>query len=480
MTKDPSDRTTGWRVLHLGLGRFHRAHQAVYFQRYNELKNTSHVARDSSKIEVTSFSMRSNEARDEMRNVGLKYLVVETSRDQSAVRFIDCIGEVGSLLSDFDLFLHRMSDPQTQIVTLTITEKGYCLDLNGDLDMAQAVGPSSRHGARSDQRSASHSAISALAAGLHARAVRATSMGTKAPLTIVSCDNMHANGQRLERAVRQFLEIKNETATIEFLKTHVRFPSTMVDRIVPALTKADHQRFERENNVQSPALVATEEFSQWVIEDQFAGQRPELEIVGVEFTKDITAFEKRKLRLLNATHSLLAYSGMLAGHQFVHEAIQDPAIRTLAHQLITNDAGPLLDFEGVSEGLKNYETQIIRRFENNRLPHQLKQIAADGSLKIPLRLLPTIEEQIKKGFEPTAAGAAVVNWMLFIHRELSKSMSGESNILSDPKTEIFKGVWTRDRMNFVSQMAVRPEFFGSLASNPHWPNLVTKILTRSI
>lgn len=435
-------------ILHLGLGRFHRAHQAVYFQRLAEEFGDT-------KWTITAFSMRTPDARDAMIAVDYKYPVIETDRESSRVRWIDRIKEVGCLGPDRELFLLRMADPALELVTLTITEKGYCLDVSGNLDLAS---PEVKADLASPE--VPKTAIGALAHGLAYRFSKSADSTRK--LTILSCDNLRANGDRLKNAVVSFLEASGRTDVVALVREHVCFPCSMVDRIVPALSNEQRQKFETLAGLKHPELVATETFSQWVIEDRFARPRPALDKVGAEFVRDVRAHEEMKLRLLNAAHSFMAYVGLMRGHSYVHEVMGDPELREWIEELVYEEAGPMLPSD---VDWKSYADRVLSRFENSKLPHALKQIAMDGSVKIPQRILPTIEESIRSGKESPACDMAVASWISFLHRELGPD---GGHAVSDPIASRLKGLWQPDQTKWLKKIATDQQIFGALAGDPGW------------
>jgi fructuronate reductase len=360
-------------VLHLGLGRFHRAHQAVYFQKLADLGD--------SRWGVTAFSMRSPGARDELRRLGMRYRVVEwagTQRDEKQIESVRACGDAGA---DRPQWEATFCDPATRVVTLTVTEKGYTLDASGLLDERHA---DIVHDLAHPQ--APRSAVGILVRGLALRHRAGAS-----PLSIRSCDNQRDNGGKLSRAGRAFAALAGHHADVVGASA---FPCTMVDRIVPAGVPG------------APAdEIATEHFSQWVVEDAFAGLRPEWERAGVEFVPDVRPYEDMKLRLLNAAHSLMAYHGLLADHRYVHEAVRDPAIRARVLRL-WGEVTPLLELPA-GHDTTAYCARLLERFDNPKLPHALAQIAADGSVKLPQRLWPTIEEARRRG---TPHGETLAAW----------------------------------------------------------------------
>ena len=349
----------GYKIIHLGLGRFHRAHQAVYFQKLN------------ANIHVTAFSMRSPEVRDQLRTVQNRYPVLEIAKDKTEVRWIDCIRESYFVGEDEHQLWALFASPEVHWVTLTVTEKAYVTA--GDT-------------------------IRILVEGLkHRQAINL-------PLTVLSCDNLRENGSKLKELV-----LNAASADLKiWIEKNVSFPNTMVDRIVPALDPEKVLELQKQNNINNPELLATETFSQWVIEDNFKTERPALEKVGVQFVKDVRPFEEMKLRLLNASHSLIAYAGLIKGYSYVHEAIRDAEILAKVKGLYS-EVIPLLEVP-VSFNVEKYVEQLINRFDNPLLPHQLRQIAMDGSQKLPQRILPSKKIALEKNILTPNLDAALDAW----------------------------------------------------------------------
>lgn len=377
------------KILHLGLGRFHRGHQAVYYQRLAETFGET--------WDVIALSMRSPGARDELREAGFSYPVLELSANREDVIHVNVIKEALDAQEDFERVLTCFKDPAVQIITLTITEKGYCLKSDGTLDLEN---PGIKHDLSHPENP--QTAIGLLALGLRMRNTN---------ITVLSCDNLRENGSKLRNALRVFLKEDLNFAS---------FPNTMVDRIVPSLDPVKAREFSLKYKVPE-YLIATEVFSQWVIEDDFKGERPKLEKVGVEFVKDVRPFEEMKLRLLNASHSYLAYAGTLKGYDFVHEAIADDELRNDVETLMLKEVGPLLKMD-----VKEYAHTLLERFKNDKLPHKLRQIAMDGSQKIPQRIIPSLLEAESS----RVLTKAVAAWLSFLWLE-------RNGKIDDPKSAEF-------------------------------------------
>ncbi|WP_106478860.1 mannitol dehydrogenase family protein [Phytohalomonas tamaricis] len=425
-------------IVHLGLGAFHRAHQAVYLQRcLNDSDNDSSNDSDAGRWGVCSANIRSNRALvDQLREAGYRYHVAEYGDSEHVtLREIDVIQEAlftgqdksGVWGDDLDVLLDRMAAPETRIVTLTVTEKGYYLSpAEGRLredDSSIAADIANPERPRT-------------APGLIVAALRRRREQGLPPFAVLSCDNMPDNGRRTRAAVVQLAARQDEggqgEGLAEWIEANVAFPSSMVDRIVPAMTDASFDQL-RELGCDDDAAVVCEAFSQWVVEDDFPQGRPQWEHVGVEMVDDVGPFETMKLRMLNGSHSLLAYVGTMAGFATVAEAIADPAMAGFIHRYMTEEAAPTLDMPvGVDVG--GYAEQLVARFGNDSLKHRLQQIAMDGSQKLPQRLLHGAEQCLseERSIDCTALGIAA--WIRYTK---GVDANGETFDVSDPLREIY-------------------------------------------
>ena len=230
------------------------------------------------------------------------------------------------------------------------------------------------------------------------------------PIAILCCDNLPANGETTARVVTGFAALRdNELA--RYIATEIAFPSTMVDRIVPATTDADRQDVSRQTGVEDAWPVVTEPFSQWVIEDRFPAGRPAWEIAGAQIVADVRPFELMKLRMLNGSHSILAYLGYLSGHAHVSEAVANPHLRELIHGFMTDEVMATLP-PGLGD-LAAYRDLLLQRFANSALKHRTWQIAMDGSQKLPQRLLSTIRARLAAGLPAQRAILGVAAWLRY-------------------------------------------------------------------
>jgi fructuronate reductase len=398
-------------IVHFGIGAFHRAHQSVYT---DDAMNAG--ARDWG---ILGVSLRSPTVADQMNPQDGLYSVTAKSGDTRATRIIGAIQKVVVAPNAPEDVIKALASPHTHIVTFTITEKGYCRAPNGGLDPILADDTS---------------VFAYLYLGLAAR--RVAGLGG---LTLLSCDNLAHNGKQLERLLGAYLAARDEGLAAWVTQT-CTFPSSMVDRIVPATTSADLDAVQTElGGLFDRAHVTTEPFSQWVIEDKFAGPRPPWEDHGAILVDDVAPYESAKLRMLNGAHSALAYLGLKAGHCFVNEAVGDPDIRPLIDALMRNEAAPTVD-KAPGQDLDAYADALLARFDNSALNHRLSQIGMDGSQKIPQRWLETLTWHRARGAECPAIMAALQAW--FAH------IKGANGPVEDPRAdelasiELGQDMWT--------------------------------------
>ncbi|UAK26135.1 mannitol dehydrogenase family protein [Sphingomonas nostoxanthinifaciens] len=376
-------------VVHLGIGAFHRAHQAAIFDRM--------LADGDLRWGVSGVSLRSPAVREQLApQDGLYTLVVRDGEDER-LRVIGAVREVLVAPEDPEAVIARLASPDLHLVTLTITEKGYKL-VGGQLNRDD---PDVAH----DLADPAHptTAVGFLVAGLARR--RAAGLG---PVTILSCDNLPHNGVLLGRAAIDFAAA-TDPALARWIEGEVRFPQSMVDRIVPATTDADIAALAQRLGVEDRAMVKAEPFLQWVIEDRFSGEAPPFARHGVQLTDAIAPWEEAKLRLLNGAHSAIAYLGGLAGIEFVHQVVARVEGRLLVEAIWDESAAtlsppPELDVE-------NYRTALMARFANGALEHRTHQIAMDGSQKLPQRLLAPIAVRLERALPIPMLALAVAAWM---------------------------------------------------------------------
>ncbi len=377
-------------ILHLGIGAFHRAHQAVFTE--------DAIRKAGGNWGIIGASLQRPDVPDALAAQDCLY-TVETLGAAASHRVMGVMKAALFAPRDAQALRAALAAPAIHAVTLTLSEKGYCLDGRGDLDLAH---PDIAADLAAPQ--APRSAMGWLALGLELR--RKAGSG---PVTIISCDNLQSNGARLEGAVRTFAA-RVFPQLDAWLEANTAFPLTLVDCIVPAASDAHRARVATALGLQDAASVQREPFAQWVIQDKFAGPLPPWGEVGAQIVEDVDAYQRIKLHVLNTAHSALAYLGIPRGHVFVRQAIADSDLRNHLDVLIAQEIAPALHPLDVAA----YWKTVVARFENPMVDHRLGQIAEDGSLKLPQRLFPMLLHNAGRGM-PIAAMAGIVRaWLMLM------------------------------------------------------------------
>ena len=291
------------------------------------------------------------------------------------------------------------------MITITVTEAGYVLTPDGALDLERDVIAADLDSLRADPRGPVSTLPAKLVAGLHAR--RAAGVGG---LTVVSCDNLPDNGL-VTRSVVHALATDLDEELARWIDDQVEFTNSVVDRITPATTDDDRSLVESQRGFRDVAPVPTEPFSEWVLAGAFAAGRPRWEDAGARVVADVAPFERRKLWLLNGSHSMLAYAGSVRGHERIDQAIADPDCRAWV-ELFWDEAGRHLDFEETE--IADYRAALLERYANPRIRHLLAQIAADGSTKLPIRTLPIVRAERDAGRIPLGCATTLAAWVLHL------------------------------------------------------------------
>lgn len=384
------------RIVHLGFGAFHRAHQAVYA----DILAAEHGS-DWGYTEVNLIGGEQQIA--DLNHQDNLYTVAEMSADAWTARVVGVVKEaLHAQVDGLETVLAKMCEPQVAIVSLTITEKGYChspatgqLMLDHPFIAADLQNPH-------QPKSAPGVVVEALA--------RRKAAGLPA-FSVMSCDNMPENGHVMRNVVCAYARAV-DASLADWIESHVTFPSTMVDRIVPAVTPETLDKIEQLTGVRDPAGVACEPFRQWVIEDYFVAGRPAWEKAGAELVSDVIPFEEMKLRMLNGSHSFLAYLGYLAGYQHINDCMGDENYRRAAHDLMLKEQAPTLKVQNVD--LARYADLLIARYTNPALRHRTWQIAMDGSQKLPQRMLDSVRWHLADSSSFTLLALGVAGWMRYV------------------------------------------------------------------
>lgn len=371
-------------ILHLGLGSFHRAHQAVYVHQLRQQGDT--------RWSITGGNLRPDmlETIAALQAQNGRY-TLETVTPQGERRYtvIESIQRVIPWQEDLAPLIAAGADPATRIISFTVTEAGYYLDAKNQLDWATF--PDLRADlAAVKAGQAGHTIYGGLVSILRAR-MRA---GAGA-VTLMNCDNLRHNGERSRGGLLQFIDALGDAALKAWVQEHTRSPNAMVDRITPRPTPDVAERVKAATGWDDRAAVMGESFIQWVIEDNFIAGRPEWEKVGVEMVNSVQAHEEAKIRLLNATHSCIAWAGTLAGYRYIHEGTLDPAIRKMAYDYVTDDAIPVLLPCPIN--LEQYRDVVLDRFGNPAIADTNQRVAMDAFSKIPGMIAPTIRDKLARG-----------------------------------------------------------------------------------
>ncbi|PKH20132.1 fructuronate reductase [Enterobacterales bacterium CwR94] len=401
------------RIAHVGFGAFFRAHQALCTE---QLANEQH-----SDWGYCVINLHSGEGIQALREQDFYYSVAVMDEAALEVQVAGIITQAVHGAGDgIDAVIEALCQPDIAIVSLTITEKGYCHSpatgkLNRDHpdivhDIAHPLRPRSVPGI--------------LLAAIITRKSRHLP-----PFSVLSCDNMPENG-RVTRDILLQLAAHHSDDLGKWIADNIRFPSTMVDRIVPATTPDTLAALERQLGSYDPLGVACEPFFQWVIEDNFAQGRPRWELAGAQLVADVLPWEQMKLRMLNGSHSFLAYLGQLAGYEHVCDCMQDDALRTATRQLMLEEQAPTLEIVNVD--LAAYADSLIQRYENKAIKHRTAQIANDGSQKLPQRWLDSIRWHIDNGSAFDWLALGVAGWMHYVS---GTDQHGRRREINDPLSE---------------------------------------------
>ena len=381
-------------ILHIGFGAFHRAHQAVY--------TDSALAQTFGDWGIIGVSLRSLDVIRDLRAQEHLFSVVSCGAAGAEVRVIGSVVGGLSALENHETLLARLADPAIRIVSMTVTEKAYGIDpLTGGLDHQHPA-----IAADLARPEAPTGVIGFIVEGL----ARRRSAGLK-PFTVLCCDNLPTNGRVVRRLVTE-MAARREPALAAWIFEHSAFPSTMVDRIVPAATEETRWRAAALLGAEDALALETEPFMQWVIEDHFVSGRPAWEAAGALFVTDVEPYEKMKLRLLNGAHSMIAYLGQLAGLDYVRDVMAVPSYRSRVRQYMEAAARTLDPVPGVDLGI--YQEQLMQRFANPTIAHRTRQIAMDGSQKLPQRIFAAAVDDLAAGRDGAVFAYATALWIAYL------------------------------------------------------------------
>lgn len=454
-----TERSNANVILHIGAGSFHRAHQAWYLHRVN-------LAR---KPDEAAWSLSVGNIRSDMNAVmealaaqnGAYTLETVTPQGERAYETIRSITRVLPWSADLASLIDAGADSNCKIIAFTVTEGGYYLDEHDRLDTANPDLAADLSGGRT-------TIYGTLAAILEARMAR-----DGGPVTLQTCDNLRSNGKRFHAGIREFLALRGATDLRDWFDANTACPDSMVDRITPRPTPDVRERVKAATGVDDACPVMGEAFIQWVIEDHFCAGRPAWERAGAEMVESVMPYEEAKIRILNATHSCIAWAGTLVGLDFIHEGSNDADIRTFAREYVSEDVIPCLTPSPLD--LAKYRDVVLERFSNPYIQDTNQRVAADGYSKIPGFIAPTLAQRIASGATPAATAMLPALFLRFLERWHKGTLpySYQDGVMDE--TAVHRMFDSGDP---VSTFLGDKLLWGGLAGNPTLGGAVRGALTR--
>lgn len=448
----PADHGIG--IVHIGIGAFHRAHQAVY--------TDDALARSGGNWRIMGVSLRSRDVASQLNPQNGFYTLVVRGMGAPDLRVVGSVAGVIFAPDGHARLMEMFCAPSTRIVSLTITEKGYGLNgETGGLDLSHPAIAADLAGRL--ERPAS-------AIGLITAALRIRHDNGTGPFTVLSCDNLAHNGAITRQLTLEMAE-RVDGGLARWIAENVTFPSTMVDRITPASTAKTHADVARALGVEDCAAAETEPFSQWIIEDAFCAGRPDWEAGGALMVDDVAPYEQMKLRMLNGAHSMLAYTGLLLGHRHVRDVMADEPLALLVHRHMRAAAATLPPVPGMD--LAAYTHDLLARFSNPSLAHETAQIAMDGTQKLPPRIFEAALSVRQRNLSLAPFAFATAAWMAYVQ---SRKPDGEPYALNDPREAEIAAALARPTTSpqeTATALLGLPGFVpAQLATDPDWHSLV--------
>ena len=450
---DPKSVSIG--IVHLGAGAFHRAHQADF--------TDDAIRRGGHQWGILGASLRSPDTRDALAPQDYLYTLAETDETGERCRIIGALRGILVAPEDPRALVEAMCRPSVKIVSLTVTEKGYCHDpASGELNEAH---PDILHDLANPLTPRS-------APGFLVEAIRQRKERGLPPFTVLCCDNLPDNGRTVARVVTRLAQLRDPALAAHVME-NVAFPATMLDRIVPATTDADRARIAAMTGLEDRWPVVTEVYNNWVIEDRFPQGRPDWRAT---FVTAVAPFELMKLRLLNGAHSTMSYLGYLAGRETVADCMQDEDLCHLVAYLMNVEVTPTLKPPPGAD-IAAYKQALLKRFRNPGLRHRTWQIAMDGSQKLPQRLLGTIRDRLASGGSIDALALGVAAWMRYVTGidEQGQPIDVRDPLRADLQDRASKAGLAAERLA-PALLAVEDIFGQDLPANPIFTAAVTRAL----
>ena len=405
-------------ICHIGVGNFHRAHEEFYtnqlLEKFADQRNWGICG-----LQLLTFDEKLHRLLKSQDGMYTVTVCGRTGHDET-----HAIGSLVELIYGVEHpeeVFNKIASPDIKIITMTITEGGYNIDnLTGEFVLTEK-------NVAHDLKDPSHPVT---AFGFVAEGLRHRIKAGAGPITILSCDNLQHNGNTCKKAFTTFFKAQDEEL-FKWVEKNVTFPNAMVDRITPSVTPADIERLNKKNGVEDKAPIYTEDFIQWVIEDNFIAGRPKWELVGAQFTKDVTPYENMKLSLLNASHSLLSYPSFYGGYRKVDAAMRDERIKKYVEEFMNIDITPYVpEPEGID--LNDYKKTLVERFANQTVSDQVARLCFDGAAKIPVYIMKNAESMVRDNKELKR-----IQFFFAMYRKYMRSTKDEKGVayeVNDPKT----------------------------------------------
>lgn len=383
-------------IMHMSIGGFHRSHQAVYI---DDVLSQGGTEWGICGVGLMPGDKENIEKLQQQDNL---YTILERTAEHDTARVVGSIIETLHAPSSPETVLARLASDDIKILSLTVTEKGYCSDSDNNLDKTNEF----------IQHDISNLSSPKTAFGYILAALKTRRDNGQKPFTVMSCDNLPGNGHLTQKLVLQFAELV-DTDLAAWIKDNVSFPNSMVDRITPVTTDVIIETLKGKFQIEDAWPVVCEDYIQWVLEDNFCNGRPAFQDAGVQIVADVDPYEKMKVRLLNGSHSALAYLSYLKGYREVDQAMADPLIRNFVRSYMDQDITPTVpEVPGIN--LDEYKDKLIERFSNPAISDQVQRLAEDGSQKIPNSILPCIASQLENGGSTKFAVLALAGWFRYL------------------------------------------------------------------
>ena len=383
--------------LHIGLGSFHRAHQAWYLHRLQVMGDK--------RWSIAAGNIR-NDAEHVVQALSAQKgrYVLETVSPEGVSEYeeITSIQKLIPWQADLQPLIAEGADPKTKVIAFTVTEGGYYLNTSHKLEVNNPdLAADLKGGCKTIY-------------GVITRILEARMANNAGPLTLLNCDNVRHNGERFHDGLVEFLQLTGKQDVIDWLSTNTTCPNTMVDRITPRPAAELPARIKAQTGIADKAPVMGETFIQWVVEDNFRDVRPALEKVGVELVASVIPYEEAKIRILNSSHSCIAWAGTLIGQKYIHESTMTDFIYQIADRYVTEDVIPCLGDNGID--LPTYRDVVLKRFTNPHIQDTNQRVAADGFSKIPAMIAPTLQECYQRGVRPEATAMLPALFFVFMEQ----------------------------------------------------------------